>query len=164
VVAIHGGAFLPEQGQLIPNLKGRKYPRPQDTWKQAIEDWFHPDPTAGLLVALKDWDLTWVQGMNSRTDSRGPKYHQRKLVAEEYMMYVQGLGPCCLCTDYECRYLDKHNGDRGLADSAFEQAFPVETAEGFTAILKKIQSLRKERGESRPRKKRKVAVARDSGD
>ena len=88
VVTGRGGA-LPECGQLIPNLKGcGKYHKPNESWKQAVQDWLHPDPAAGLLVALKDWDLAWVQGTNGKIDSRGPKYHQRKLVAEEYMMYV----------------------------------------------------------------------------
>lgn len=80
---------LPERGQLIPNLKGRgKYQKPNESWKQAVQDWLHPDPAAGLLVSLKDWDPAWVRGANGKIDSRGPKYHQRKLIAEEYMMYV----------------------------------------------------------------------------
>ena len=86
------GTLLPEHGRLIPNLKGRgKYQHPNESWKQAIQDWFHPDPAAGLLVALKDWDPAWVRGTNGKIDSRGPKYHQRKLVAEEYMMCVSGF-------------------------------------------------------------------------
>ena len=85
----HGSAILPERGLLIPNLKGRgKYPNTNESWKQAIQDWLHPDPAAGLIVALKDWDPAWVRGVNGKIDSRGPKYHQRKLVAEEYMGYV----------------------------------------------------------------------------
>ena len=78
--------------QSIPNLKGHgKYQKPNESWKQAIQDWLHPDPAAGLVLALKDWDPAWVQGVNGKTNSRGPKYHQQKLVAGEHMVYVLGF-------------------------------------------------------------------------
>ena len=98
--ANRGSTALPERGLLIPNLKGRgRYLNTNESWKQAIQDWLHPDPAAGLIVALKDWDSAWVRGSNGKIDSRGPKYHQRKLLAEEYMVYVRecinGLSPQC---------------------------------------------------------------------
>jgi hypothetical protein len=56
----------------------------------------------------------------------------------------------------------RHNGDRNLADVAFEQAFPKETAQGYEAILAKIRALRAERGLSRPRKKKRTAAVDDA--
>lgn len=59
---------------------------------------------------------------------------------------------------HNCRYLAKHNGDRNLADAAFEEAFLNETAQGYEAVLAKIRMLRAERGVSRPRKKKRTAA------
>jgi hypothetical protein len=63
---------------------------------------------------------------------------------------------------YDCRYLTRHHGDRHLADTAFELAFPKETAQGYEAILAKIRALRAERGLSRPRKKKRTAVVNNT--
>ena len=82
-----GSTLLPEHAQSIHG----KYQKLNESWKQAIQDWLHPNPAAGLVLALKDWDLTWVRGVNGKTNSRGPKYHQWKLVVEEYMVYVLGF-------------------------------------------------------------------------
>lgn len=67
--------------------------------------------------------------------------------------------PLYLRTNCNNRYFKQHNGDRSLADAGFELAFPDETAQGYEAILLKIRALREERGQSRPRKKKRTVVA-----
>lgn len=71
----------------------------------------------------------------------------------------QSLSPLCLHTDHNRRYFKQHNEDRSLADAEFELAFPDETAQGYEAVLFKIRALREQRGQSRPRKKKRTGVA-----
>ena len=66
-----------------------------------------------------------------------------------------------LGTDHNCRYLEQHSGDRALADAAFELAFPGKTAQGYEAVLNKIQVLCAENGLSRPHKKKRMADTDD---
>ncbi|KAF8506350.1 hypothetical protein BU17DRAFT_71311 [Hysterangium stoloniferum] len=52
-------------------------------WKQIIHDWECADPPCGHYIPLKDWDPEWLRGENRIMF--GVKYHQRKLVAIEYI-------------------------------------------------------------------------------
>jgi hypothetical protein len=87
---------LPADALQIPDLRGRgNFTAANETWKQAVQDWLYPDPAAGLMTALKDWDAAWHKGQLGKVDSRGAKYHQRKLIGEEYVRCVfQAFGMC----------------------------------------------------------------------
>ncbi|KAF8519606.1 hypothetical protein BU17DRAFT_47589 [Hysterangium stoloniferum] len=52
-------------------------------WKQIIRDWECADPPRGHYIPLRDWDPKWLRGENRTTF--GVKYHQRKLIAIEYI-------------------------------------------------------------------------------
>jgi hypothetical protein len=83
------GVSIPEHARQIPDLRGRGiFKAANETWKQAVQDWLYPDPAAGLTVALKDWDAAWYTGELGKLDSRGAKYHQCKLIGEEYTRCV----------------------------------------------------------------------------
>ena len=83
------GVSLPADALQIPDLRGRgNFTAANETWKQAVQDWLYPDPAAGLMTALKDWDAAWYKGQLGKVDSRGAKYHQRKLIGEEYVRCV----------------------------------------------------------------------------
>ncbi|KAK7013580.1 hypothetical protein R3P38DRAFT_3576197 [Favolaschia claudopus] len=70
-------AFIPISGAIIPGVG-----KDSNAWKRAVDQWYHGDPAQGLMVALKDWPLSWYTGqMRLKT---GALYCNRRLLAEEY--------------------------------------------------------------------------------
>ncbi|KAG1855243.1 hypothetical protein F4604DRAFT_1932305 [Suillus subluteus] len=103
---------LPEKGLDIPNLPVRcadgSYAPRKDSWRR------------GLHVALRDWSAEWLKGKNKAIF--GSKYHQRALIALEFLEQYQGN------------------------ESAFLAAYP-EYEEGHTAVLAAVKRAKKDRGE-----------------
>jgi len=118
----------------VPEVRGRRGYSTQDSWKIPIEDWHKADPSIGHLVPLKDWKPEWYEGPLGKVDGRGMKYHQRKVIAQEFQFH-----------------LDAHNGDKAGAEASFVAEFPA-TVRGFTAVFHAVQAARKSRGDSRPRR------------
>ncbi|KAK6974257.1 hypothetical protein R3P38DRAFT_2812172 [Favolaschia claudopus] len=70
-------AFIPISGAIIPGVG-----KDSNAWKRVVDQWYHGDPAQGLMVALKDWPLSWYTGqMRLKT---GALYCNRRLLAEEY--------------------------------------------------------------------------------
>ncbi|KAJ7097829.1 hypothetical protein B0H15DRAFT_773173 [Mycena belliarum] len=73
---------IPLPGAIIPGVG-----KDGTAWKRAIDQWYHGDPTKGLVLPLKDWPTDWYTGsMRLKT---GALYSNRKLLAEEYERYIQ---------------------------------------------------------------------------
>ncbi|KAJ7201439.1 hypothetical protein B0H12DRAFT_1244257 [Mycena haematopus] len=69
--------IIPVSGAVIPGVG-----KDSAAWKRAIDQWYHGDPSKGLMVPLKDWPTHWYTGsMRLKT---GALYSARKLLAEEY--------------------------------------------------------------------------------
>ncbi|KAG1840392.1 hypothetical protein F4604DRAFT_1598900 [Suillus subluteus] len=124
-----GSRPLPEKGLDIPNLPVRcadgSYAPKKDSWRYIVRHWTEADPRRGLHVALQDWPAEWLKGKNKAIF--GSKYHQRALIALEFLEQYQGN------------------------ESAFLAAYP-EYEEGHTALLTAIKRAKKDRGEIIPRK------------
>ncbi|KAG1781061.1 hypothetical protein EV702DRAFT_1193898 [Suillus placidus] len=124
-----GSRPLPEKGLDIPNLPVRcadgSYAPKKDSWKYIVQHWTEADPGRGLHVALRDWPAEWLRGKNKAIF--GSKYHQRALIALEFLEQYQGN------------------------ESVFLAAYP-ECTEGHTALLAAVKRAKKDRGEIIPRK------------
>ncbi|KAG1883365.1 hypothetical protein F4604DRAFT_1920566 [Suillus subluteus] len=124
-----GSRPLPEKGLDIPNLPVRctdgSYAPKKDSWRYIVQHWTEANPGRGLHVALRDWPAAWLKGKNKAIF--GSKYHQRALIALEFLEQYQGN------------------------ESAFLAAYP-EYKEGHTALLTAVKRAKKDRGEIIPRK------------
>ncbi|KAG1885796.1 hypothetical protein F4604DRAFT_1573111 [Suillus subluteus] len=124
-----GSRPLPEKGLDIPNLPVRcadgSYAPKKDSWRYIVRHWTEADPRRGLHVALRDWPAKWLKGKNKAIF--GSKYHQRALIALEFLEQYQGN------------------------ESAFLAAYP-EYEEGHTALLTAVKRAKKDREEIIPRK------------
>ena len=79
---------LPPEAPKVPEVRNRQGYSQQDTWKIPIKDWFEADPSIGHLIPLKDWKCEWFEGALGQVDGRGVKYHQRRLIAQEFQRCV----------------------------------------------------------------------------
>ncbi|KAG2029737.1 hypothetical protein BDR03DRAFT_987558 [Suillus americanus] len=108
---------LPEKGLDIPNLPVRTPGGiSSSTGQKPILD-------VALHVALRDWPAAWLKGKNKAIF--GSKYHQRALIALEFLEQFQGN------------------------EWAFLAAYP-EYEEGHTALLTAVKRAKKDRGEIIP--------------
>jgi len=82
------GLALPSEAPKVPEVRGRRGYSTQDSWKIPIEDWHKADPSIGHLVPLKDWKPEWYEGPLGKVDGRGMKYHQRRVIAQEFQLCV----------------------------------------------------------------------------
>jgi hypothetical protein len=82
---------LPPAVPKVPEVRGRQGYSVQTSWKIPIKDWFEADPSIGHLVLLKDWKPEWYEGALPRADGRSMKYHQWRVVAQEFQRCVAFL-------------------------------------------------------------------------
>lgn len=66
----------------IPDLRATSKGKPM--WRQAVDQWLHPDPVTGL--PLKDWPQEWFQGPMRL--QLGVKYGEREVIGNEFVRWV----------------------------------------------------------------------------
>lgn len=88
---------LPPVAPKVPEVRGQQGYSVQTSWKIPIKDWFEADPSIGHLVPLKDWKPEWYEGALAQVGGQGMKYHQRRVVAQEFEWCVTFL-PKGVCT------------------------------------------------------------------
>lgn len=69
---------LPPPGLSIPDLRNR-----EKALELVISHWKNSDPGCGLLLALKDWPMSWYSGANKNKFAM--KRFTRQVVATEYL-------------------------------------------------------------------------------
>ncbi|KAG2029218.1 hypothetical protein BDR03DRAFT_1018728 [Suillus americanus] len=83
---------LPKKGLDIPNIPvwcaDRSYAPKEDSWRYIIQHWTEANPGHGLHVALRDRPAACLKGKNKAIF--GSKYHQRALIALEFLEQYQG--------------------------------------------------------------------------
>ena len=145
------GLALPPDALRVPEVRNRQGYSLADSWKIPVKDWFEADPRIGHLVPLKDWKLEWYSGALGRVDGHAAKYHQQRVVAQEFQMCVIPLFSCTtalvqLLTHDANRHLDAQGGNSTKAEASFVAQFP--TQKGFTAVFHAVQAARKSRSSS----------------
>ncbi|KIJ25952.1 hypothetical protein M422DRAFT_785374 [Sphaerobolus stellatus SS14] len=119
-------------GLCIPSLPKRAL-NGRPVWMFVIDDWYRSDPQRNP-IALKDWKHSWITGENRET--LGVPYGHRRRIVEEY---------------------ERCNSDAEL----FTKTWP-EAKRGFTALYLAIRNRRKDTGETRGRKVKKMGATGES--
>ncbi|KLO13156.1 hypothetical protein SCHPADRAFT_904458 [Schizopora paradoxa] len=114
---------LPPPGLSIPDIRIK-----DKALELVISHWQHPNPSCGLIVALKDWPVEWYSGANK--DKFAMKRYTRQVVALEY--------------------LEVYKSD----DARFKRDYP-EWNKGFTKLHKAVNAKREARGEREHRSRQR---------